>query len=111
MKKRNGVVYRSYSFTTQDPIIDRVHMMVKDSGKSQSKIYKAGGPSTTTMTNWFSRKTRRPQFCTIAATIRALGGDIGYRTADGTWMSVMGRRINPNGKYAKSTVSRSAQLH
>lgn len=75
-KKRNGknvFLYRSYNFTTKDPVIDRIRTIVKDEGLSYGEIHIISGVSSTTMHNWFEGETRRPQYATIAAVTSALG--------------------------------------
>lgn len=77
-KKRSIIVYRSYNFINKDPAIDVVRTMVQQSYKSYSKIHDNGGPTPTTLYNWFDGKTRRPQFCTLIAAARAVGGDVQF---------------------------------
>lgn len=76
-KKKNGrgyiTPYRTYLFTDKDPIIDLARTAVKDSDKSYTEIHADTGVSTTTLYNWFGGKTRRPQFCTVAAVLLAVG--------------------------------------
>jgi hypothetical protein len=70
MKKRRGkrgFLYRSYNFTTKDPVIDRVRTIVKDEGLSYSEIHIISGVAAATMHNWFEGETRRPQYATVAA--------------------------------------------
>lgn len=77
--KKNGHIpqYRTYLFKDKDPIIDKVRTVVQDSNESYKAIHDSSGVSTTTLYNWFHGATKRPQFCTVAAVIRALGKDIG----------------------------------
>lgn len=75
-KKHNGngfIKYRSYLFVDQDPIIDALRGPVSSSKLSYGKIAQEGGPSPTTLYNWFNGTTKRPQFATVAATVRTLG--------------------------------------
>lgn len=72
-KGRNGFIYRSYSFKTKDPVIDRMRTIVKDEGLSYGEIHIISGVSSTTMHNWFEGETRRPQYATVAAVTSALG--------------------------------------
>jgi hypothetical protein len=70
-------VYKSYHFLDKDPVIDIVRTIVQDSGESYSAVSNMSDVSTTTLYNWFEGKTKRPQYCTVAAVVRALGGDFG----------------------------------
>ena len=83
--RKNGrlVVYRSYNFVDKDPAIDVVRTMAQASKKSYRQIYEAGGPTPSTLYNWFDGKTRRPQFCTLIAAARSTGGDIQMVTRTG----------------------------
>lgn len=76
MAKRTIQVYRTYNFRDKDPIIDRVRTAVQDSKKSYSDLRDDCGISTSTLSNWFGGKTRRPQFCTVMAVLRACGKDL-----------------------------------
>jgi transcriptional regulator with XRE-family HTH domain len=66
-------LYRSYSFTSKDPVIDRIRTIVQDEGLSYKDIHIISGVSTTTMHNWFEGETKRPQYATIAAVTSSLG--------------------------------------
>lgn len=75
-KKSNGRslgVYKSYVFRDKDPVIDTMRTWVQDSKKSYTQIHEASGVAVATMRSWFGGKTRRPNFCTVAATAKALG--------------------------------------
>lgn len=69
-------LYKSYNFVDKDPVIDLVRTTVEDSKLSYQKIHEDSGVSVTTLRNWFYKKTRRPQFCTVAAVVRACGEDM-----------------------------------
>jgi hypothetical protein len=77
MKKRRngsrGFTYRSYSFKTKDPVIDRVRTILQDEGLSNNDAHIISGVSTTTLHNWFEGETRRPQYATVAAIISSVG--------------------------------------
>ncbi len=83
-KKRSIVTYRSYNFIDKDPAIDVVRTMVQQSNKTYKNIAENGGPTPTTLYNWFDGKTKRPQFCTLIAAARAVGGDIRFVNRQGT---------------------------
>ena len=70
-KPRPFVEYTTYRFKTYDPIIDRVQEHVD--GMKLSQISEASKVSATTMRAWFTRKTKRPKFCTVAAVLGAVG--------------------------------------
>lgn len=82
-------LYKSYNFIDKDPVIDRVRTVVEDSKYTYARVEDLSGVTTTTLRNWFFGKTRRPQFATVAAVIRACGQEL----------SVAGRpiRARPNG--------------
>lgn len=90
-------VYPSYLFRDHDPVIDKLHTLVADSGnslkseKARKKVSEASGVSASTLHNWHLRKTKRPQFVTIAAVVTALGGDIEF-VYKGQRTSITGNR-------------------
>jgi DNA-binding phage protein len=65
-------VYRSYNFIDKDPIIDYARTRVFANG-GPSKIARESDVSPTTLYGWFNRRTRRPQFATVAAVLLACG--------------------------------------
>jgi DNA-binding phage protein len=65
--------YRTYAFKDKDPIIDKMRTVIADSGNSYSHISELSGVSTTTLYNWFSGPTRKPQFASSNAVLRAIG--------------------------------------
>lgn len=72
---RKMKAYKTYNFIARDPVIDVVRTMIDESGKTTTAIAKVSDVSAGTIRNWF-RKTRRPQFATVAAVVRALGHNI-----------------------------------
>lgn len=70
-------IYRTYSFVDKDPIIDVMRTLVHDSKLTHKEINERCGVSRATLGNWFNGKTRRPQFCTIAAVAGSMGKAIG----------------------------------
>jgi hypothetical protein len=67
-------LYKSYFFRGADPAIAEIKGIIgKVDGKTLAIIEKDGGPVKSTLKNWFSGKTKRPQNCTIEAAGRALG--------------------------------------
>lgn len=74
--KANGrgfITYKSYMFRDKDPVIDQVRTLVKDEGVNYTQVHARSGVSTTTLSNWFNGRTRRPQFATVQAVARGLG--------------------------------------
>lgn len=69
-------LYKSYSFTDKDPIIDKLRTMIKDDGIEHNKLAEQSGVSTATLWNWFYGQTKRPQFATVAAVVRSMGYEL-----------------------------------
>lgn len=63
--------YKTYSFQGQDPMVVKVLSLVD--GLTYASISRDSGISTTTLSNWKHRRTKRPQHCTMAATLGAAG--------------------------------------
>jgi len=68
--------YTTYVFTDKDPIIDKVRTVVQDTEESLAHISERSGVSLGTLYNWFNGPTRRPQFASLMAVVRACGADI-----------------------------------
>lgn len=83
-KKPTVTFLRAYKFgdNEKDPIIDRVRTILDDEGVSIYDCHKQGGPSTSTLYNWFEGSTRRPQYATICATLRSVGYDFVLQKVD-----------------------------
>jgi transcriptional regulator with XRE-family HTH domain len=64
-------IYKSYNFVDKDPVIDRLRGIV--GGYKYREVSDMSGVSETTIYNWFNGKTRRPQYATVMAVIRAMG--------------------------------------
>jgi DNA-binding phage protein len=64
--------YATYLFIDKDPVVDFCRTIVFSNG-GPSKIATASGVSPGTLYSWFYRKTRRPQFATVAAVLLACG--------------------------------------
>lgn len=83
-------LYRSYMFKTRDPVIDELRTLVNDTfGRVGYKAYKQieadGGPTPSTLHNWFEGETKRPH----SASIEAAGRAIGYKRV---WVKNNGRK-------------------
>lgn len=84
-KKLNGhkgpKLYKAYWFRGRDPIMDEIRSAVQRTIGNQKLDYKklremedGGGPSQTTMANWWlHRETQRPQNATLEAALRSIG--------------------------------------
>jgi hypothetical protein len=68
-------MYKTYSFRNKDPVIDQLRTVVKDTETTYKAISEKSGVSETTLWNWFSGTTRRPQHASVMAVTRALGWD------------------------------------
>lgn len=90
--KRNIVAFlRTYRFreNEKDPIIDCIHTLMKDADQTVQSVHRIAGVSSTTLYNWFDGPTRRPQFATASAVLRAIGYELGLikstRSLDKIW--------------------------
>jgi|SRR5215472_3201170 len=79
----NGV-YPAYLFVDHDPVLDQIDTIIADSGMKLSGVAAISHVSPTTLHNWSLRKTKRPQFASVAAVVRAIGGEILIRYKDKT---------------------------
>lgn len=70
--------YKSYTFTEDhDPVLDQIDRLRELNGfPTNKKIAERSGLALGTLSNWSSRKTRRPQFASVVAAVRAIGGNI-----------------------------------
>ncbi len=74
-KAKAKTPYNHYFFRNQDPAIPLL-LAIQDEKKITSRsISKDSKVSTSTLTNWRSKKTKRPQFCTLVAAFRSIGGE------------------------------------
>lgn len=80
---RGYLRYKAYPFVEKDPIIDVLRTLKRDSSMSDTQVRDAGGPTTSTLRNWFKGATRRPQFATVAAAAVAMGADNLPLTSEG----------------------------
>lgn len=79
-KKRSHPIklYRSYQFRGQDPVVRDVLSFVNDDQTTHEK----SDVSRSTIRNWRTRKTRRPQFATLEAVLRSNGARFTITTED-----------------------------
>lgn len=75
MAKRMFGMYPTYSFKEKDPVIDELRSMIAEEGLSYKQIHEVSGVSKTTLYNWFSGDTRRPQHASVMAVVRMAGYD------------------------------------
>jgi predicted transcriptional regulator len=66
-------LYKSYNFVDKDPVIDRVRNIISKEGLSNSEAALKSGVAPSTLYNWFEGNTKRPQYATVMAVVRALG--------------------------------------
>jgi DNA-binding phage protein len=69
--------YLSYNFIDKDPIIDKLRTLIQRDGWTYQQVSEKSGVTVQTMYNWFTGPTRKPQYATVMAVVRALG----YRMA------------------------------
>ncbi len=73
MAKRGFIKYSGYFFSEQDPIVGYILALKREKKMTNTKLSAKTKVATSTYENWESKKTKRPQFATIAATGVALG--------------------------------------
>lgn len=66
-------LYKSYNFREKDPVIDIMRTVIQSKKVSYKEIHEDSGVSVSAMTSWFHGKTKRPQFATCQAVMKALG--------------------------------------
>jgi transcriptional regulator with XRE-family HTH domain len=66
-------IYGSYSFIDKDPVIDALRTAIQHEKATYAQIEQKSGVTDSTLRNWFEGKTKRPQYCTVAAVWKALG--------------------------------------
>lgn len=66
--------YHHYHFTGQDPIVAKIRHLVGNDRNTD--ISKDSGVASSTLSNWWSGRTKRPKFSTCAAIIRSYGADL-----------------------------------
>lgn len=73
-KKSTGMrLYKSYNFRDKDPVIDIMRTAIQDTNVSYKELNQDSGVSVAAMTSWFHGVTKRPQFATCQAVMKALG--------------------------------------
>lgn len=68
-----GFVYKTYSFTDKDPMIDTIRTVIADSGKTLKKISEDSGVNANTISKWLYGETKQPRAASANAVLRALG--------------------------------------
>lgn len=68
-----GFVYKTYSFTEKDPMIDVIRTVIADSGETLKKISEDSGVATHTISAWLYGETKQPRAASVNAVLRALG--------------------------------------
>ncbi len=74
--------YGTYKFSGQDPAVGKVLGEIDEHGEKMSDVSHVSGVALSTMANWRKRKTRRPQFATLNAALRAVGRQFVIGKAD-----------------------------
>jgi hypothetical protein len=69
--------YKSYNFIDKDPLIDEIRTIYEDSGANYDYVHANSGVAVSTLINWFSGQTKRPQAATVNAVLRSLGYKLG----------------------------------
>jgi transcriptional regulator with XRE-family HTH domain len=71
-------MYLTYVFRKeeQDPIIDELRTLMKDTGLTVKEISEKSGLNHNTISRWINGDTRRPQYASVVAAVRAMGFDI-----------------------------------
>lgn len=71
--KRVGLKpYEIYWFEGQDPVVEKVLDAVDKVGVKPKALSTDSGVAASTLGNWRSKKTKRPQFATLNATLMAI---------------------------------------
>lgn len=70
-------VYRTYSYLTKNPVVDKMRTVLQDEGmyskKQRQILHEISGVGVGTFEGWFEGETRSPRHETIMATMSALG--------------------------------------
>lgn len=74
-KSKGGALrtHKSYNFTEKEAIIDVLRTAIDDAAMSHTFVCNKSGVCKTTLRNWFSGKTNRPQYPTLNAVGRVVG--------------------------------------
>jgi DNA-binding Xre family transcriptional regulator len=70
---RVGRIYPTYLFKDHDPVLDFDDYLVDREQAKLKDVAADAGVTRSTLASWKKRKTKRPQFATIAAVCSALG--------------------------------------
>lgn len=73
LQKTRKPGYLSYNFIDKDPIIDKLRTLITRDGYTYQQVAEKSGVTVQTMYNWFTGPTRKPQFATVMAVVRAMG--------------------------------------
>jgi len=68
--------YLSYDFRDHDPILDEVDTLIQKTGTTSAYIERKSGVTASTLRKWRTRRTKRPQFSTVKAVVKAVGGEL-----------------------------------
>jgi hypothetical protein len=70
---RIAVNYRTTPWKERDQIVDAIQTVVEDEGLNANDVRAISGVAATTLGNWFSGKTKKPQNITVDAVSSSLG--------------------------------------
>ena len=68
--------YKLYKFSGQDPMTGKVLDELEEAGLNLSAAGRESGVAASTLGNWRKKKTKRPQFATLNATLMAVGKEL-----------------------------------
>lgn len=85
-----NIGYRSYMFRDHDPVLDALDTLFTQADVGPKKLEELSGIRQETFRRWKRRQTKRPQYTTVAASVRAAGGRIS--------ITYRGKNINGSGK-------------
>lgn len=76
--------YKTYNWgqAEQDPIVHEIRALINAQGLKIKDIAYASGVGANTISKWIYGDTRRPQFASLCAVVRAMGYDLGVIGAD-----------------------------
>ncbi|MEY9493792.1 hypothetical protein [Bradyrhizobium elkanii] len=70
-------IYRTYSYLTKNPVIDKMRTVLQEEGmyskKQRQVLHELSGVGVQTFENWFEGDVRNPRHETIMATMSSLG--------------------------------------
>lgn len=69
--------YKTYSFKDHDPILDKLDRVIELGGNpTRQTIADKSGLTVGTLHRWHHRAVKKPQFASVVAAIKAIGGNV-----------------------------------